>query len=132
MVICQIGLMRLEIVYIPARKSKMTEAEIRDNLARNIKIFRTIQNISQAELAERAEISVPFLSQIECANKFPSPAILARLSDTLSVTVSDLFKDKENVHSQDFKFTIDAIKAILNGQTKSFETFCENYFDKAE
>lgn len=110
----------------------MTETEIRENLARNIKTFRTIQNISQAELAERAEISIPFLSQIECANKFPSPAILARLSDALSVTASDLFKGKESVRSQDFTFTIDAIRAILNGQTKSFETFCEQYFGAAE
>lgn len=110
----------------------MTEAEIRENLARNIKTFRTIQNISQAELAERAGISIPFLSQIECANKFPSPAILARLSDALSVTASDLFRGKESVRSQDFTFTIDAIRAILNGQAKPFETFCEQYFAKAE
>lgn len=108
----------------------MTENEIRNNLARNIKTFRTIQNISQAELAEKADISIPFLSQIECANKFPSPAILAKLSDALDVSVSDLFKGKEVVQSADFKFTIDAIKAILNGQVKSFETFCESYFEK--
>ncbi|MDE6774185.1 MAG: helix-turn-helix transcriptional regulator, partial [Treponemataceae bacterium] len=61
-------LIRLEIEYISIRKCTMTEAEIRENLARNIKTFRTIQNISQAELAERAGISIPFLSQIECAN----------------------------------------------------------------
>ena len=125
-------LIRLEIEYISIRKCTMTEAEIRENLARNIKTFRTIQNISQAELAERAGISIPFLSQIECANKFPSPAILARLSDALSVTASDLFRGKESVRSQDFTFTIDAIRAILNGQAKSFETFCEQYFAKAE
>lgn len=107
----------------------MTEKEIRDNLARNIKTFRTIQHISQAELAEQAEISIPFLSQIECANKFPSPAILAKLSDALDVSVSDLFRGKENVRSANFDFTIDAIKAILNGQVKSFETFCENFFE---
>ena len=35
----------------------MTEKEIRDNLARNIKTFRTIQHISQAELAEQNKSS---------------------------------------------------------------------------
>ncbi len=108
----------------------MTEAQIRNNLARNIKAFRAIQNISQAELAEKAEISVPFLSQIECANKFPSPAILAKLSDALDANVSDLFADKENVKTENYDFVINAFKAILNGQVKSFETFCENYFEK--
>ena len=78
----------------------MTEKDIRENLSRNIKTFRTIQNISQADLAERAEISIPFLSQIECGNKFPSPTILARISDALEVKVSDLFSDKESIKSE--------------------------------
>ena len=108
----------------------MTEKEIRNNLAHNIKMFRAVRHISQAELAETADISVPFLSQIECANKFPSPAILAKLSDALDVSVSDLFRGKENVRSANFDFTIDAIKAILDGQVKSFETFCRDYFDR--
>ncbi len=107
----------------------MTENDIRETLSRNIKTFRTIQNISQAELAERAEISIPFLSQIECANKFPSPAILARISDALEVKVSDLFSEKNNIKSEDCKFMIDAMKAILNGQIKSFENFCKEYFE---
>ena len=108
----------------------MTEKDIRENLSRNIKTFRTIQNISQADLAERAEISIPFLSQIECGNKFPSPTILARISDALEVKVSDLFSDKESIKSEDCKFMIEAVKAILNAQVKSFESFCENFFEK--
>ena len=108
----------------------MTENEIRNNLARNIKTFRTIQHISQADLAERAEISIPFLSQIECANKFPSPAILAKISDALDTSVSDLFAAREKVNSENHKFMINAIKVILEGQVKSFENFCENYFEK--
>ncbi|MDE7391015.1 MAG: hypothetical protein K2M90_00920 [Treponemataceae bacterium] len=65
-------------------------------------------------------------------NLYELNLVLARLSDALSVTASDLFKGKESVRSQDFTFTIDAIRAILNGQAKSFETFCEQYFAKAE
>ena len=108
----------------------MTEADIRDNLSRNIKTFRTIQKFSQAELAEKADISIPFLSQIECGNKFPSPAILAKLSDALKVNVSDLFTEQNAIQSKDTKFMINAMKAILEGQVKSFEDFCSNYFEK--
>lgn len=107
----------------------MTEAEIRNNLSRNIKTFRTIRKISQAELAEKAEISIPFLSQIECGNKFPSPAILAKLSDALQITVSELFAEQNSTKSENYKFMINAMKAILEGQVKSFEDFCSNYFD---
>lgn len=105
----------------------MTEANIRENLSRNIKTLRTIQKISQAELAEKADISIPFLSQIECGNKFPSPAILARLADSLNSSVSDLFADKEVIRSEDQKFVINAMKSILEGQLKSFEDFCKAY-----
>lgn len=105
----------------------MTEDDIRNNLSRNIKTFRTMQKISQAELAERADISIPFLSQIECGNKFPSPAILAKLSDALKVNVSDLFAEQNSIKSEDTKFLINAMKSILEGQVKSFEDFCTNY-----
>lgn len=106
----------------------MTENDIRNNLSRNIKTFRTIQKLSQAELAEKADISIPFLSQIECGNKFPSPSILAKLSDSLKVSVSDLFADSSSTKSADCNFMINAMKSILEGQIKSFEDFCVEYF----
>ena len=102
----------------------MTEADIKNNLSRNIKTFRAIQKMSQADLAEKAEISIPFLSQIECGNKFPSPAILARIANSLKVSVSDLFTEKNAVKNEDYKFVINAIKSVLEGQVKSFEDFC--------
>ncbi len=108
----------------------MTESDIRNNLSRNIKTFRVVQKMSQAELAEKAEISIPFLSQIECGNKFPSPAILAKLADALKISVADLFAEKNTVKSEEYKFMIDAMKAVLQGQVKSFEVFCSTYFQK--
>ena len=108
----------------------MTEADIRNDLSRNIKTFRTVQKMSQAELAEKAEISIPFLSQIECGNKFPSPAILAKLADALKISVADLFAEKNAVKTEEYKFMIDAMKAVLQGQVKSFEDFCSTYFQK--
>ena len=105
----------------------MTEVDIRNNLSRNIKAFRAIQKMSQAELAEKAEISIPFLSQIECGNKFPSPSVLANIADSLKVSVSDLFTEKDSIRNEDKRFIIDAIKSILEGQVKSFEDFCSSY-----
>lgn len=108
----------------------MTELDIRNNLSRNIKTFRTIQKMSQAELAEKADISIPFLSQIECGNKFPSPAILANIADSLKVSVSELFKEKNAVKNEEYDFIINAMKSILEGQVKSFEDFCNSFFQK--
>lgn len=47
----------------------MTGNDIREILAQNIKTLRAHRQFSQAELAEKADISIPFLSSIECANK---------------------------------------------------------------
>ena len=109
----------------------MTETDIKNDLSRNIKTFRAIQKISQAELAERAEISIPFLSQIECGNKFPSPAILAKIANSLKVSVSDLFAEKNAVKIEEsHKIVINAMKSVLEGQVKSFEDFCKTYFQE--
>jgi transcriptional regulator with XRE-family HTH domain len=48
--------------------------------------------MSQAELAEKAEISIIFLSDIERSNKWPSLDTLVRLADALKVDVYELLK----------------------------------------
>jgi transcriptional regulator with XRE-family HTH domain len=48
--------------------------------------------MSQAELAEKAEISIIFLSDIERSNKWPSLDTLVRLADALTVDVYELLK----------------------------------------
>ena len=43
----------------------MTEAEIRDIFGSNLKRYRAYRKFSQAELAEKLDISLPFLSDAE-------------------------------------------------------------------
>jgi len=63
-----------------------------------------LRSISQADLAEKAEISVIFLSNIERGVKFPKPEVMARIANALEVEVFELFKvdlvpenDKETI-----------------------------------
>ncbi|MDR1031419.1 MAG: helix-turn-helix domain-containing protein, partial [Treponema sp.] len=61
-------------------------------LGKNIKFLRAQRNFTQAVLAEKADISIIFLSSIERGTKYPKPDILARIAQALEVEVFELFK----------------------------------------
>lgn len=65
---------------------------IKNILSRNIKNFRTQRQLSQAQLAEKANISITFLSNIERGKMFPKVETLSRLTESLDVEVQELFK----------------------------------------
>jgi transcriptional regulator with XRE-family HTH domain len=70
----------------------MSGQEIKNTLGRNIKFLRFRRQYSQANLAEKANISITFLSNIERGLKFPKPDILSRIAGSLDVEVYELFK----------------------------------------
>jgi transcriptional regulator with XRE-family HTH domain len=70
----------------------MEGQEIKTALGRNIKFLRTQRLFSQALLAEKADISITFLSNIERGLKYPKPAVLAKIAKSLAVEVYELFK----------------------------------------
>jgi transcriptional regulator with XRE-family HTH domain len=89
--------------------------EIKDIFGRNVKHFRFHRQLSQSALAEKADISVTFLSNIERGKMFPKVETLSRLTESLGVEVFELFrtdivpKNQEKVMvrlSEDLKGTI--------------------------
>jgi transcriptional regulator with XRE-family HTH domain len=73
----------------------MEEQELRDVLGQRIKFFRLRKQFSQADLAEKAGISITFLSNIERGNNFPQTGTLCSLAKALDVEVWELFKPEE-------------------------------------
>jgi len=65
---------------------------VKANLGKNIKSIRSQKGLTQAILAEKADISVIFLSSIERGTKYPKADILARIAKILEVEVFELFK----------------------------------------
>jgi transcriptional regulator with XRE-family HTH domain len=65
---------------------------LRDALGKNIKLYRFHRSLSQADLAEKAGISITFLSDIERGNKWPYPDTLVNLAKALDTDVYELFK----------------------------------------
>jgi len=66
--------------------------EIKVILGKNIKLLRAYRQFSQALLAEKADISIAYLSKIERGIKYPKPDILSQIAEGLGVEVFELFK----------------------------------------
>jgi len=65
---------------------------VKATLGKNIKFLRSGRGFTQAVLAEKANISIIFLSSVERGTKYPQPDILARIAQALEVEVFELFK----------------------------------------
>ena len=57
----------------------------------NVTDRRTALGLSQAEIAERADISKKHLSQIESGNSYPGYDVQTRLARALDTSVTELF-----------------------------------------
>ncbi|MDR2923494.1 MAG: helix-turn-helix domain-containing protein [Treponema sp.] len=73
----------------------MTEQDLRGILSKNIKRYRHSRNLSQADLAEKLDISVNFLCNIENGNRWISPQTLVKFSSALNIEPYELFKPAE-------------------------------------
>jgi transcriptional regulator with XRE-family HTH domain len=74
----------------------MQEQELKKKVGKNIKFFRFRKQLSQAVLAEKAQISITSLSDIERGNNFPQAKTLCNLAQALDVEVWSLFRG-ENI-----------------------------------
>ena len=73
----------------------MTEQELRGILSKNIKRYRQSRNLSQADLAEKLDISVNFLCNIENGNRWISPQTLVKFASALNIEPYEMFKPAE-------------------------------------
>jgi transcriptional regulator with XRE-family HTH domain len=94
----------------------MKERDLLKILSSNIKQYRALFKWSQAELAEKVNISINFLSDIETGKKWASPNTMVKLATIFQIEVYELLKppnllpDKANNIIQ--KYTEDVYMAI--------------------
>ena len=105
---------------------RMETQEIKDILGRNIKYFRFHRQLSQSELAEKADISITFLSNIERGKMFPKVETLSRITKSLNVEVFELFR--ANLIPEDNKkmisrFSKDIAKNVNLAMTEVFKQY---------
>jgi transcriptional regulator with XRE-family HTH domain len=92
--------------------------DIRQVLAKNIKMYRKIRGFSQEMLAEKAGSSTTHIGMIEIGKKFPSPQMLARIAEALGIDTPELF-------------TTQAVKIVPPGN-KSIEKLRQDILEDLE
>jgi transcriptional regulator with XRE-family HTH domain len=111
----------------------MTEKQLRDIVRTNIRRYRDYRKWTQAEFAEKLEISINFLSDIENGKKWISPASMVKFATVLNIEPYELFKPAETPHpsvstlfSKYNDEVIENISASLKQVYKYYEARLEN------
>jgi len=91
----------------------MTERELLKLFSKNIRDYRARHSWSQAELAERINVSVNFLSDIENSRKWASPITMVKFSKVFGVEVYELLKPANDLP--------DASGALLSAYTEDIQ-----------
>jgi len=73
----------------------MQEQELKEKVGKNIKFYRFRSQLSQADLAEKSQISITSLSDIERGNNFPQAKTLCNIAQALDVEVWSLFRGED-------------------------------------
>ena len=73
----------------------MNGKDVRELLGKRIQFYRKQRQLSQATLAEKANISVTFLSKIERGIKYPTSDTISGIANGLGVELCDLFQQVE-------------------------------------
>lgn len=115
----------------------MKQDDVRTLLARNIKIHRKALGITQSKLAELAEISEPYMNDIERCQTWVSDKTLTKLAWALNIEIHELFakpdsppeaaEDKQKIYQLFQKRKQEMHKYI----EKTFETLMREFTNTA-
>ncbi len=75
----------------------MTEQEIKNNFAKNVKDLRISRKLNQTQLGEKLSYSSKAISKWELGTVMPEITTLKLIADFFSITVDDLISDKNVV-----------------------------------
>ena len=70
----------------------MPRMSIQSRISRNIQRIRREKDLSQEEVAHRADIHQTYLSGVETGKRNPSILVVERIAKALGVDVSEIFK----------------------------------------
>ena len=111
---------------IRKKASLITGQELRVNLGKAIRFYRKQKQLTQAELAEKADISITFLSKIERGLKFPTSDTLSGLANGLEIEIYQLFRT-DNTPIEQWTLFERFKKEIQKTINESLETVYREY-----
>ena len=108
----------------------MEGKDLRAYLSKNIKQFRSNHGWSQADLAEKANISITFLSNIERGTKWPYPDTIVKLAKALNVEEFELFMKSKPLSEETASLIDRLVMDISISVTNSIQKTYRQYRDK--
>jgi transcriptional regulator with XRE-family HTH domain len=66
-------------------------SRLRELLAKNLKEKRRSSGLTQAELAEKVNVSTHHIGMLEIAHNFPTLDLVERIADALGIEIYELF-----------------------------------------
>lgn len=92
---------------------------LKENLGKNIQKYRKLKKLTQEKLAESVNVDINSISSIERGRYFPTPDNLVKISETLNVSLSDLFTFNPLTSCEDYEKEIkNNINLIRNDVAK--------------
>lgn len=82
-----------------------------ETLGKQISKARKRMNMSQTELAEKADLSLTYVSKIECGHKNISVYTLAKISEALKLSSSEIIAD---AGKDEIVIIEEAVKKVLS------------------
>ncbi|MDR1249385.1 MAG: helix-turn-helix domain-containing protein [Treponema sp.] len=101
---------------------KISEAEVRTILSRNLKRLRSMKNLSQLSLAVRAGLTHNFINDIENGKKWLSPKTLATLATVLDSKPHEFFAPEITLPDQ----AAIALELYLNNFADNVQRFVKD------
>jgi transcriptional regulator with XRE-family HTH domain len=95
-------------------------ADLRQVLGTNVRFHRDLLGMTQAETAQRADMTLNYLGYIERGLKWPSPEKLQGLAETLQTTPADLLKLSSLEHDRTIEIFRERIKSAVDEISATF------------
>jgi len=98
--------------------------KLRHILATNIKNHRNLLGISQAKLAEIANIATGYVAMIELEKSFPSDDVLERIAHALKIEPTELFSKAS--------YPVESVRALHKSVLEGFDQVLKTQITKFE
>ncbi|MBE3589966.1 MAG: helix-turn-helix domain-containing protein [Firmicutes bacterium] len=82
---------------LPYSQNTMTDEQLRETLARQLRRFREAAGMSQADLGRAAHVDDSAISRIEGKSRLPALDTLVRIAEALSVPISALLGETQSL-----------------------------------
>ncbi len=110
---------------MPRAKKEIDHHPIVARFGQRLKEVRTARGMTQAQLADQAEVTLSYITRLESGSSAPGIDLVARLATALGTTVADLLPpvphpDDLEVLRQQAKRLFDAILQTEDRPTLSF------------